>query len=190
MSEHEMKDDGESAGDRRRRRRDRAEQAAPAALRVLLPEKEIGPFAKQARDGLRALLVRMGMDVEVGVIAQDDEQVELEVRGGDAQHLVGKKGQVLDALQTIVNRLVKRQSEGTLIVVDAEGYRERRTESLVQLAHRVKEEALSSGKVVALNPMSARDRRIIHMTLRDVDGVSTRSEGEGLDRRLLIVPEP
>lgn len=180
-------------GERTRRRRRRPEESAETAVaepRALLSEEELSPFAKQAREGLRELLERMAMDVDVGVVAQDDEQVELDVRGEDAEHLVGKKGQVLDALQMIVNKVVKRQSAGALIVVDAEGYRERRTESLVKLAHRVKDEALNSRRVVALNPMSARDRRVIHMTLRDVDGVSTRSEGEGLERRLLIVPEP
>ena len=62
-------------------------------------------------------------------------------------------------------------------------------DSLVKLASRLKDEAINSGKIIALNPMSARDRRIIHLTLKDTPGVSTRSEGEGLERRLLIVPE-
>lgn len=190
MSEQAPRGNGERMRRRRRRRREEPEEAGAAEPRALLPEEELSPFAKQARDGLCALLERMAMDVQVGVAAQDEEQVELDVRGGDVQHLVGKKGQVLDALQMIVNKIVKRQNAGALIVVDAGGYRERRTESLVKLAHRVKEEALSSRRVVALNPMSARDRRIIHMTLRDVEGISTRSEGEGLERRLLIVPEP
>jgi spoIIIJ-associated protein len=158
--------------------------------RDALPEAELSAFAKEAREGLRELLVRMGMQGAVNVIGEDDEQVHLDVVGEDTQHLVGKKGQVLDAIQMVLNKMIKRQGEGALILVDAEGYRDRRTESLVKLALRLKDEAISKKCVVALNPMSARDRRIIHMTLRDEAGVSTRSEGEGLERRLLIVPEP
>lgn len=153
-------------------------------------EADLSAFAKESRDALRMLLEHMRMEVDVNVIEEDEQQVLLDIVGRDAQHLVGKKGQVLDAIQMLVNKMVKRQAPGALILVDAEGYRERRTDSLVKLAHRLKEEAKSKQRVVALNPMSARDRRIIHMTLRDEPGVSTRSEGEGLERRLLIVPEP
>jgi len=76
------------------------------------------------------------------------------------------------------------------IVIDSDGYRQRRNDALVQLAHRLREKATRSGKIVAVNPMSAHDRRIIHLALKDVPDVSTRSEGEGAFRRLLIVPEP
>ena len=145
--------------------------------------------AEQAQAVLGTLLEKMGMDVEVE-LQQTDEQLVLEIIGEDAERLVGKKGQTLDALQSIVGRMVSRSvGRGVPLTIDADGYRGRRADSLSQLAHRLKDKALASGKIIALNPMSARDRRIVHMTLRDTPGISTRSEGEGENRRLLIVPE-
>ena len=75
------------------------------------------------------------------------------------------------------------------MVVDSDGYRERRIEALRELAERLGDKAARTGKIVAVNPMSAHDRRVIHMALRETPGISTRSEGEGEERRLLIVPE-
>lgn len=131
----------------------------------------------------------MGYEVEVEV-TDEGERTLLVIRGADAGQLIGKKGQTLDALQFLLNRMVGREETRKPIVIDCDGYRERRNEALVQLAHRLKEKATQSGKIVAVNPMSAHDRRVIHMALKDTPGVSTRSEGEGALRRLLIVPEP
>lgn len=131
----------------------------------------------------------MGYQVEVEA-TDEGERTLLVIRGADAGQLIGKKGQTLDALQFLLNRMVGREETRKPIVIDCDGYRERRNEALVQLAHRLKEKATQSGKIVAVNPMSAHDRRVIHMALKDIPGVSTRSEGEGALRRLLIVPEP
>ncbi len=149
----------------------------------------LAEVAGQAKGVLQRLLDRMGVEASAEA-SSEQQQVVLNIVGQDAETLVGKRGQVLDAIQLIVGKIVNRDlGEGVPLMVDAEGYRERRAESLVKLAERLREEALSSGRIVALNPMSPRDRRIIHMTLRDSPDVSTRSEGEGIDRRLLIVPE-
>ncbi|MEI8257834.1 MAG: R3H domain-containing nucleic acid-binding protein, partial [Deltaproteobacteria bacterium] len=75
-------------------------------------------------------------------------------------------------------------------VLDAEGYRARREQSLESMAKRLGAQVAKEGQVIALEPMTARDRRVVHMALERFPGVTTRSEGEGLDRRLLIVPAP
>lgn len=145
--------------------------------------------AGKARQVLEDLLTRMHLRVKVAV-TEDDERIELTMSGQDAGLVVGKKGETLDAMQYLTNRIVSRQGgEHKAVSLDSDGYRERREASLVELAGRLSEKAQDEGKVVALNPMSARDRRIIHITLRDTPGISTRSEGEGELRRLLIVPE-
>lgn len=142
-----------------------------------------------ARQVVDKLVELMGLEVEIAVEEQE-EQVDVQITGTDAASLVGKKGKTLDALQFIVNKIVSRQvRDHKLVVLDADSYRERREASLTQLAQRLGEKALDEGKIVRLNPLSARDRRIIHITLRDVEGLSTRSEGDGEERRLLIVPE-
>lgn len=144
---------------------------------------------RAAREVVQKLVELMGLEVEIAVEEQE-EQVDVQITGTDAASLVGKKGKTLDALQFIVNKVVSRQvSRHKLVVLDADSYRERREASLTQLAQRLGEKALDEGKIVRLNPLSARDRRIIHITLRDVEGLSTRSEGDGEERRLLIVPE-
>ena len=146
-------------------------------------------MTENAQQVLATLLGRMGMDVEVAS-EEDGERIRLTVRGEDAALLIGKKGQTLDALQFLVNRMVKGDEENHKVIdIDADGYRVRRAESLVELAMRLSEKARETGQVIALNPMSARDRRTIHMTLKDVNGVTTQSEGEGEERRLLIVPK-
>lgn len=148
----------------------------------------LGSADARALELLEALLRLMGFDTAVASIQRDDH-VELVISGEDAELTVGQKGQTLDALQYFVNRALTRElGEHPLMVVNAEGYRERREASLLELAKRLSEKALSAGKIVALDPMSARDRRVIHLALRDVAGIETHSEGEGEERRLLIVP--
>ena len=142
-----------------------------------------------AQRSLEELLARMGFEAEVGG-SESSEQIDLSIEGPDAGALVGNKGQTLDALQLLLNKIVGARGEPCkLVVVDSDGYRVRREASLVEMANRLSERALQERKIVRLNPMSARDRRVIHMTLRQVGGIETRSEGEGEERRLLIIPQ-
>jgi spoIIIJ-associated protein len=144
----------------------------------------------EARQTLETLLGHMGIEATVQV-REDDERVTLDVAGSETGLVIGKKGQTLDALQFLMNKMINRDREGRKpIVVDAEGYRGRRAEALVELALRLGEKAVHTQRVVTVNPMSPHDRRIMHMALADVPGVTTRSEGEGSFRRLLIVPDP
>ena len=143
----------------------------------------------QPHEVLAEIIRRMGYEVEVES-SDGEEQLLINISGKDAGALIGKKGQTLDALQFILNKAFRRDAEDHKpIVVDSGGYRQRRTEALVQLAHRLSEKASRTGHIVAVNPMSAHDRRIIHLALKETPGISTRSEGEGIYRRLLIVPE-
>lgn len=136
---------------------------------------------------LSAILKRMDFEVEVKC-TEGKEQILLDIVGADAYLLTENKGELLDAMQYVLNRILNWPEEAKPIFIDSSGYLLRRAEALVQLAHRLKEEVLRTGKVIALNPMSPRDRKIIHMALKDHPGISTRSEGEGAYRRLFIVP--
>jgi spoIIIJ-associated protein len=141
------------------------------------------------RKSLQRILDGLAFDTEVEAEATE-EQLRLTVIGEDAELAIGKKGQTLDALQFLLGKMVSKLLGRRMPVwVDACGYRERRSDSLIQLANRLSEEVSESGQTVALNPMSPQDRRIIHMALKDTPGISTRSEGEGIHRRLFIVPE-
>jgi spoIIIJ-associated protein len=144
--------------------------------------------ARQAVEFLDGLLDRMDLDAEI-VSVTEDERIEIELEGIDAGRVIGKKGQTLDSLQFLVNKVVNRFPDGRKhVVLDVEGYKDRRDESLVSMAQRLADKASRTGKVISINPMPARERRVIHLALAENPGVSTRSDGEGTERRVRIVP--
>lgn len=143
--------------------------------------------AQQAAEVLQTLLHKMGYDFTVEA-EQDAERVTLQIEGDDEGELVGNKGETLDALQYLVGRMTQRSGGHRALAVDDGGYRERRVEALRELARNLSEKVHESGNAVAVNPMSAHDRRVMHMELRDDPKVRTRSEGEGIYRRLVIEP--
>lgn len=143
---------------------------------------------EEAARVLRDILERMGMEAEVSAF-DDGERVILDAHGPESGIIIGKKGATLDALQYLVNRIVfKKPGTGPSIVVDAEGYRGRREDSLSDLARKLAEKAIRSGRPVAVEPMNPADRRIVHNALADHDQVRTESEGEGPARRVVIFP--
>lgn len=144
--------------------------------------------AEEAAEILEELVNLMDLDVRVDIRA-DAERIELDVTGPDSGRVIGKKGATLDALQFLINKMVNRFPEARRhVIVDSGDYRERHDDSLVSLAKRQAQKAVSEGKVVTLQPMTARDRRVIHMSLAKFDGVSTVSQGEGTRRRIQIIP--
>ncbi|MCG5054042.1 MAG: KH domain-containing protein [Myxococcales bacterium] len=143
---------------------------------------------EEAARVLREILERMGMEAEVSAF-DDGERVILDAHGPESGIIIGKKGATLDALQYLVNRIVfKKPGTGPSVVVDAEGYRGRREDSLSDLAKKLAEKAVRSGRPVAAEPMSPHDRRIVHNALADDESVRTESEGEGPARRVVVFP--
>jgi spoIIIJ-associated protein len=104
--------------------------------------------------------------------------------------VIGRHGQGLDAIEYILNRMVARQfNDSGHIVVDAASYRARRRQNLVDMARRMADKAKRERRTVTINPLSPRDRRIVHLTLQEDREVTTRSHGDGLHRKLLIIPQ-
>jgi len=119
----------------------------------------------------------------------DGETIHLDIRGDGTGLLIGRHGQTLDAIQYIVGRIVgKRRGEKKVIVVDTERYRERRRENLERLSRQMGEKAKNTGRAVSLQPMSASDRRIVHLALEHDRDLETRSEGEGSMKSIKIIP--
>ncbi len=134
------------------------------------------------------ILKRMGLNVDVK-IRQDDEEVVLDVTGEETGRVIGKKGQTLDALQFLINKIVNRFPESRRhIVLDSGDYRLRRENGLVSMARREAKRAVQQSRIITLEPMSPRDRRVIHLSLAKFPGVSTRSDGQGSERRVRIIP--
>jgi spoIIIJ-associated protein len=146
-----------------------------------------------ALDFLDGILERMGIEADLEVTELDD-RIRLDIQCDDVQRVIGRRGQLVDALQHLVAKRVSQaastEGRGKPIVVDAGGYRDREIERLESLASRMAQKALKQGGPVELSPMSAHDRRIVHMALAETEGVSTRSEGEGDMRHVVVVPEP
>ena len=118
-----------------------------------------------------------------------DEPPIIDVQGEDAGLIIGRRGDTLRALQFVTNMILGRQQEEvTPVIVDVEGYRDRRFAHLRQLATRTAERVTSSGRAVTLEPMPPAERRMIHVTLADNRGVRTESSGEGNERRVTIEP--
>ena len=154
-----------------------------------IPGIGIAESRERAAKVLREILEHMGVDAEVSAF-DDGEKIILDAHGAESGLVIGRKGSTLDALQYLVNRIVfQRPQDGPLVVVDAEGYRGRREDSLVDLAQRLAEKAVAVGRPVPAEPMSPHDRRIMHMALVDHEGVTTESEGDGIYRRVVIFPK-
>ena len=134
------------------------------------------------------------MDVEANLAPNDGEgtadEIRIEIEGPDAGRIIGKKGNVLDAIQYLTARVVVRPGEPRRhVIVDAEGYRARHEDQLAQMAKRLAQRVATEGKVITFDPMSARERRIVHVALRDIKGVRTESIGEEPQRRVQIIPD-
>lgn len=130
----------------------------------------------------------MGVAVQME-LRERDELLQVELRGKEAGLLIGHHGQTLDALQFLTNLVAAREGGGPRIVLDVEGYRRRREEALIRLAERLAERVQRSGERVVLEPMSAQERRVIHMALANHGRVMTTSEGEEPNRRVVILPK-
>lgn len=130
------------------------------------------------------------MQIDAAVEGRDrDDAVVVDVWGEDVALLIGRGGSTLDALQYLVNVGCRRTGEVTKkIVIDVEGYRKRRKVKVEKLAEQVAERVVSQGKSVELDPMSASERKIVHMALREFGGVWTESTGDGPERRVVVHP--
>jgi spoIIIJ-associated protein len=123
-------------------------------------------------------------------VEEDAGRLCFNVNGGNAGILIGKRGQTLDAIQTIVEKVVNKRNQNRIrVLVDIEGYLETRKENLKSMAMRLAEKSKKIGKPISLGEMNAYDRRIVHIALKDFPEVLTRSRGEGRLRKLVIFPK-
>jgi len=128
-------------------------------------------------------------DAHVEAITEENK-LTLQISGGNTGILIGRKGQTLDAMQFLADKIINRQSEARVRVkVDIEGYMETRKANLKHLALKMAEKAKKTGRPATINQMSAQDRRIVHLALKEDDQVRTQSMGDGYYRRLVIFPK-
>ena len=154
---------------------------------------EEGTAAGLALVALNNLLSTAGVNVTCNVRTAEDPEVGgpiIDISGDDSGLLIGRRGQSLQSLQFIVNLIVRKEfGESVRVVLDVEQYRQRREASLRDMATKVAERVMQTGRGITLEPMSAADRRIIHLSLADSEDVSTESVGFGEDRKVSIFPK-
>jgi spoIIIJ-associated protein len=154
------------------------------------PEMTLSEQAEIGRDFLAGLVSQFSPQANVAVEPVDDDTIRLAVNGEDLGLLIGPKGQTLQALQELVRTVVQRHTtsrEGWL-VVDVSDYRQKRKAALERFAAATSSQVLETGLPVSLEPMSAADRKIVHDAINDIDGVTTRSEGDEPRRWVVIAP--
>ena len=146
-------------------------------------------LAAELRELLERIVRELGVHARLS-IEEDDETLTAAFSGRDLGLLIGKHGQTIDAIQYLANAIVfrGRSDDRKAIVVDAAGYRERRKASLDALAVRSAERAVSSGERVELEPMTAVERKVVHLRLKEYPGVETSSEGTEPNRYVVITP--
>jgi spoIIIJ-associated protein len=142
------------------------------------------------RTFLAGLLSEYGVSASVETRLLDDETVEIAALGEDLGLLVGPRGSTLSALQDLTRAVVQRQcpSRTDRILVDVAGYREKRSAALKRFSTQIAEEVIATGQEKALEAMSPADRKAVHDAVNEIEGVSTRSEGEDPNRYIVIAP--
>jgi spoIIIJ-associated protein len=153
---------------------------------AITPASDESPSAARLRELLERVAHALGIRCAIEIV-EDDESLTATCSGGDLGLLIGKHGQTIDALQMLATAILAG-GEGPRkeVVVDAEGYRDRRRRTVEALAVRCAEQALHNGERVELEPMSAAERKLVHERLKEYDGVRTASEGEEPHRYVVV----
>ena len=153
------------------------------------PAESDSDLAGEVRDLLERITAGIGVRCRIQ-IDEEDELITASCSGSNLGLLIGKHGQTIDAIQYLVNAIVWRAhpDDRKEVVVDAAGYRERRRAALESLAIRSAEEALATHSSVSLEPMTAVERKTVHLRLKEFDGVETGSEGTEPNRFIVISP--
>lgn len=139
-------------------------------------------------DFVDGMLEHLDWDLDVEIQVDEPETVRVEVFGEDRDLMLQNRAEVLDVFQYLTNRVFGRRSDERRIVVDCEGFRARKEVELQEIAARVAERVRVSGEEEALGSMNPYERRIVHLAVEALDGVTSESEGDGVMKRVVIFP--
>ncbi len=141
-----------------------------------------------AKELMAGLLERIGVRAEVEGFLKDGDLC-LEIKGDQEGVLIGRHGRTLDSLQIVINRMVNKRLESPVrILLDINDYRKRRAENLKRVAVRVAEKVRKKGYPLTIGPLSAHDRRLIHIALKEDPSIRTESLGEGKLKKITVIP--
>lgn len=176
----------------------RSVPAAEQAPRQTVSDDTLEEYEQMAKDLVTELLEMMAVEADVMAVdnpsvmpvgADDPPTVFIDIMGRDLGLLIGRRGENLSQFQYLVNLLLNRQTdEWVRAIIDVEGYRIRREESLIGLAERVGRQVARNRRPISLDPMPPNERRVVHLTLQNQPDVKTESSGEEPLRRVTIIP--
>jgi len=165
---------------------------APAAAAEATEEPEVIATQDDAdaiADVIDEIIEASGLDADVEIVQLENRYVHIALKGKDASYLIGRRGEVLNSFQYLMNVVTARRiRNGVRVVMDAAEYRDRRRDVLTDLATQIAEQVVQRGEEAVLDALPAFERRIVHQALQEFEGVTTYSEGEEPNRRVVIAP--
>ena len=164
----------------------------PARVRITPKEESPADYVaaqKKIKEILSVILKLMKIDFQDINTAMLTGRLFADIKSADSRFIIGKNGQTLDSLEFILNLMLNRDENTRVkVTLDIEGYRRRQEEKLQSLAQKAGDQVQKTGKPFKFDPMTAKERRIIHISLKNYPGVETLSEGEGMFRKVVVKP--
>ncbi len=152
-------------------------------------DENLAPYLKSAIDALDNILKLIPVETSVRGSCSKGK-ISLVIEGDTSGILIGRKGKTLDALQYILNKIINRDADKKIkVIIDSENYRQRRVDALTEMALKIGNKAKKYKKPFSTSPLNPHDRRIVHLALKNVEKLETRSRGEGLLKRVVIIPK-
>ncbi len=138
---------------------------------------------------MEQMVEHLDWELGVDVVESDPEVLRVDLSGEDRELVIRNRAEILDVFQYLANRIFGRDLDERRLVVDCDGYRARKELELKEIAARVSERVKRSGEEEELGRMNPYERRVVHLAVAEIDGVTTESEGEGVMKRVIILPD-
>jgi spoIIIJ-associated protein len=146
------------------------------------------PFEELVRDFVEDMIDCLDWDIAVELGDEDEETLRIELSGEDRDVMMQNRAELLEVFQYLLNRIFGRELGEKRVLVDCDGYRARKELELKEIAARVSERVLLSGEEEKLDLMNPHERRVVHLAVAEKEGVTTESSGDGLMKRVIILP--
>ena len=150
---------------------------------------EAETLAGDVRELMEKMVEHLDWDLVVDVVDADPEVLEIVFSGEDRDLMIRNRAEVLDVFQYLANRIFGRELSGRRLVVDCDGYRARKEDEIKEIAARVAERVKRSGREEEVGRMNPYERRIVHLAVAEIEGVTSESEGDGVMKCVIILPD-
>ena len=150
---------------------------------------EVDSLAGDVREFMEEMVEHLDWELGVDIVESDPEVLRVDLSGEDRELMLRNRAEILDVFQYLANRIFGRDLDDRRLVVDCEGYRARKEIELQEIAARVSERVKRSGEEEELSRMNPYERRIVHLAVAEIEGVTTESEGDGVMKRVVIFPD-